>query len=188
MLDYIDEKYKLRQKILIFPFWLKPNLISTFGLFAAVISGFLFYFNYFLAAGVLVGLNGYFDILDGYMAKKQKKTKLGDFIDHTFDRISDVVILLGISLSSAVNAVVGLITIIVVLLVSYLGTQSQAITADRLYSGIFCRADRILLIMVAGFLMPFFESALYYCVLIILFLSIITFVQRFILIYKKIRD
>ena len=187
MLKYLDKKYGIRKRFLVIPFWLNPNLVSFFGLISAIVAGALFYFGSFILGGIFVGLNGFFDILDGYMAKKRNRTKFGDFLDHTFDRISDVFILLGIAMSSAVPLMLGMLTIIVVLLVSYLGTQFQAVTNKRLYAGVLCRADRILLLMFAGLLAHFFESVMYYCILIILILSIITFVQRFVLIYKKIR-
>lgn len=189
MLPDLDKKFpKLRKKILK-PFLIdcNPNIITGLAFLAAVVSGYLFYTNQIVLASIFVFLNGFLDILDGEIAKKyNKRTKIGDFLDHAFDRISDVAIFLGLALNPLVPDLIGFSTIIFVLLVSYLGTQFQALTKKRLYGGIFGRGDRILFLFIFGILSYFFEKSLYWGVILILILSMITFAQRFYISIKKI--
>jgi CDP-diacylglycerol---glycerol-3-phosphate 3-phosphatidyltransferase len=189
MLALIEKKLKIRKLFDKFTFKINPNIISVLALIAAVVAGYLFYANRFVLAGLFVLLNGFFDLLDGQIAKKYNlTTDFGDFIDHTFDRLSDVAIFVGIAISGVVPKEVGFATVIVVLLVSYLGTQAQAISKKRLYAGIMGRADRLMLLFLASLLTVVYTNALYYIIWIILGLSVLTFIQRFILSKKIICD
>jgi archaetidylinositol phosphate synthase len=97
----------------------------------------------------MVGLNSITDSLDGTIARKTgRTTAVGDFLDHTFDRFSDISILMGIAISSYCNVIFGLTTVIFVLLSSYMGTQAQALGCGRNYSGVMGRADRMLLLLI----------------------------------------
>ena len=101
-----------------------PNTISWIGLILALVCGAIFYFSgyegydWLLVVGaVMVIVSGYFDALDGKVAKLSGKAgPKGDYLDHVFD-----------------------------LLTSYMGTQAQAIGAPRLYAGLLGRADRVVL-------------------------------------------
>ncbi len=128
-----------------------PNTISWLGLIMAAVSGVLFYFSWenhillaFAAIAVLV--SGYFDALDGKIAKLAGKcTVKGDYLDHVFDRYADMFMIAAIALSGWCDTTIGLLAIIGVLLTSYMGTQAQAIGAKRLYDGLLGRADRVVL-------------------------------------------
>ena len=179
----------LRRKLLKpFVVNIDPNVVTGLAFIAALFSGMFFYYNYVYLGIVFILLNGFFDILDGEIAKKYKRTsKLGDFLDHTFDRLSDVAILLGITLSAYVPNLYGYLLIIMTLLVSYLGTQAHALTKKRDYGGLIGRADRLFLIIVFGGLTAVDSNMLYYGVLVLLGLSGITFVQRFYKIYSDLK-
>jgi archaetidylinositol phosphate synthase len=102
-----------------------------------------------LGALAMVGLNSIADSLDGAIARRSgRTTAVGDFLDHTFDRFSDILILTGIALSSYCNVIFGLTTVIFVLLSSYMGTQAQALGCGRNYSGVMGRADRMVLLLI----------------------------------------
>ncbi len=181
MLHEIEEKYQIRKKftepLLIDT---NPNYLSALALVFAFVAGYLFYEGLIVLGGVFVLANGYLDMLDGAIAKNfGRSSKFGDFIDHTFDRVADVVIFLGIALGPAVPLWLGGLTIIFILLVSYMGTQYQAIKHERLYSGIFGRSDRLAALFVFAVASYFFADALLYGVYLILFLSAFTFLQRF---------
>ncbi len=180
MLHEIEEKYEIRKKftgpLLVDT---NPNYLSTLALLFAFASGYAFYRNMGVLGGIFVLANGYLDLLDGEVAKEfGRATKFGDFIDHTFDRIADVAILVGISMGPVVPLWLGGVTILTVLLVSYMGTQHQAISQERLYAGIFGRSDRIAAIFVMGIASYFFAEALFYGMWLILVLSAVTFLQR----------
>lgn len=134
--------------------FIHPNLLSLLSLIFAIISGIFFYFstgeNLFLYfASFFVLLNGFFDAIDGKVAKLTKKaSRKGDFIDHTIDRYSDVFILGGITLSIWCNPIIGFFAIVGMLLTSYMGTQAQAVGFRREYSGLLGRADRLALLII----------------------------------------
>lgn len=88
-------------------------------------------------AGLLVALSGACDSLDGIVARMYHRTSLkGDFLDHFFDRVSDIAILLGLAYSPGAHRTMGTFCIILVLLNAYLGTQIEATFNKRYYGGI----------------------------------------------------
>ncbi|MPN18679.1 hypothetical protein SDC9_166042 [bioreactor metagenome] len=104
-------------------------------------------YHILLVIGALVVLiSGYFDALDGKVAKLAgKASKRGDFLDHVFDRYADVFMIGGVALSAWCNPILGALALVGVLLTSYMGTQAQAVGAPRLYAGLLGRADRVVL-------------------------------------------
>jgi len=128
-----------------------PNMISWIGLILAFLSGLLFYFSYdhhylLLLGALLVIVSGYFDALDGKVAKLSgKASSKGDYLDHVFDRYADVFMIGGVAVSAWCNPYLGMLALVGVLLTSYMGTQAQAVGAPRLYAGLLGRADRVVL-------------------------------------------
>jgi archaetidylinositol phosphate synthase len=104
-----------------------------------------------------VFLTALLDALDGIVARmRDMVTKQGDLVDHTLDRIADVIILGGIALGPLVNERAGFAALLGVLLLSYMGTQAQAVGAGRVYSGLLGRADRLVLLMAVPVIQFFF--------------------------------
>jgi archaetidylinositol phosphate synthase len=131
-----------------------PNTISWIGLILALISGIMFFlsgekneWHWMLMAGAVVVLvSGYFDALDGKVAKLAgKASKKGDYLDHVFDRYADVFMIGGVAISAWCSPYIGMAALVGVLLTSYMGTQAQAVGAPRLYAGLLGRADRVVL-------------------------------------------
>ncbi len=131
-----------------------PNTISWIGLILALLCGVVFYLSgdadreWMLVLGaIMVIVSGYFDALDGKVAKLSGKADpRGDYLDHVFDRYADVFMIGGIVFCAYwCNPYLGMLAIIGTLLTSYMGTQAQAIGAPRLYAGLLGRADRIVL-------------------------------------------
>ena len=163
-----------------------PNILSLISLIFAFLAGLFFYFSspdlelknfYICFAALFVFLNGFFDAIDGKVAKLSGKISVkGDFIDHAFDRFSDVLILGGLALSPWCRDqyFIGLIAVAGMLLTSYMGTQSQAVGAKRNYSGLLGRADRLVLLIIAPVLQ---HILLYYYRLDLLFgISLLTWI------------
>jgi len=128
-----------------------PNTISWIGLILAFVSGLLFYFSFdatylLLIGAAIVLLSGYFDALDGKVAKLAgKASRKGDYLDHVFDRYADIFMIGGVAISAWCNPYLGMLALVGVLLTSYMGTQAQAVGAPRLYAGLLGRADRVIL-------------------------------------------
>jgi phosphatidylglycerophosphate synthase len=187
MLDSLSRRFPQLRSSILKPFIFKtdPNYITLLALVVAVLAGMAFASGRWILGAILVLLNGFLDILDGEIARKYGATKLGDFLDHATDRIADVAIIGGLALAPGSPIIIGFAAIVAVLLVSYLGTEAQALTRKRLYAGMLGRADRLVIIIVAGLLQIVWNSAAYWALLIILALSAITFFQRFWILYRQ---
>jgi len=137
---------------------LSPDAISVLAFLAAVAAGGTYYLAsdtalWYFAGATLVGLNGWFDILDGAVAREQGvDSKAGDLLDHVLDRYADVVIIVGLA-AGVERWALGIAAVTGVLMTSYLGTQSQAVGIERDYGGLLGRADRLALVGVAGLVM-----------------------------------
>ena len=100
-----------------------------------------------LSAAFLVFGGGVFDALDGHVARARKlASPTGDLLDHVLDRYADVALLLGLAVSGWAQPLIALLALVSLLLVSYMGTQAQAVTGKRQYGGVLGRADRIVLV------------------------------------------
>jgi CDP-diacylglycerol--glycerol-3-phosphate 3-phosphatidyltransferase/archaetidylinositol phosphate synthase len=131
------------------------NTLSLCSLAFAALAGIA----YCLSAGnrlalaialLCVLLNAFLDGLDGAVARRTgTNSSLGDFMDHVIDRYADVFIVCGILLGGYLRADLGVVVIAGVLLVSYLGTQAQAVGVGRVYGGVMGRADRLIVVLLA---------------------------------------
>ncbi len=107
----------------------------------------------FLPVALLIFLTGFFDVLDGEVARATGRASVrGDFLDHVVDRYADLALVIGIAASGFANPILALLALVSLLLTSYMGTQAQAVGQGRLYSGLLTRADRLVVLAVATFL------------------------------------
>lgn len=136
---------------------LGPMGISLLSLVTAITAGYSFYIVeadlsnkvWLLIGAAMVFLTAVLDALDGIVARlRNLSSKRGDLIDHTLDRVADIIILGGIALGSLVVIEVGFAAIIGVLMLSYMGTQAQAVGAGREYAGLLGRADRLIVLII----------------------------------------
>lgn len=150
---------------------LHPNVLTWFSLLFAFLAGLFFYASnpstepythHLLFASFFVFLNGFFDAIDGKVAKLTKKSSpKGDFLDHTLDRYADVFMISGIALSVWCRVEIGMLAVVGVLLTSYMGTQAQAVGYKREYKGLLGRADRLVLLMVFPIIQHMFNGTFY---------------------------
>jgi archaetidylinositol phosphate synthase len=132
-----------------------PSSLTIAAFLCAVIAGVFFILTnwkdwFLLIAPIFVFLNGFFDVLDGRVARMSRRSSpRGDFLDHVLDRYADVFIIGGIALSPYCPPVIGLLAIIGVIFASYMGTQAQAVGCGRDYKGILGRADRLVILIFA---------------------------------------
>lgn len=76
---------------------LTPNALTIIGFIGTCIAAWAAASQLWLLAGVLVLLFGIFDLFDGTLARATGKvTKLGAFLDSTFDRAGEGIVFLGI--------------------------------------------------------------------------------------------
>jgi len=132
-----------------------PNLLTTVGFAVTVTSAFFFHQNHVRMAGFMVLLGGFFDILDGRVARLSGLgSKFGAFYDSTLDRISEIAVFLGIlSLYNDQRVElgdVGMIYLIMLamagsLMISYTRARAEALGLDCRV-GLMPRAERVVLI------------------------------------------
>jgi len=142
-----------------------PMGVSVVSLLTAIGAGYSFYMatmeerEWLLIGALMVFLTAVFDALDGIVARmKEIASRRGDLLDHTLDRVADVIILGGIALSSMVDITVGFGAIIGVLMLSYMGTQAQAVGAGREYAGLLGRADRLVILVMIPIIQYFSDG------------------------------
>lgn len=130
---------------------ISANAITVFSVVTATGAGYALALggsdsSWYLVAAALVLLTGFFDVLDGALARSTDTTSdAGDFLDHTLDRYGDVLILGGLALGVE-QYELGMVALTGVLLTAYLGTQAEAIGLERIYGGLLGRADILLLV------------------------------------------
>ena len=144
-----------------------PMGISFLSLLTAIGAGYSFYKadlenTYWLLIGALmVFLTAILDALDGMVARMREiSSRRGDLVDHTLDRVADVIIMGGIALGPLVEITIGFAAIIGILMLSYMGTQAQAVGAGREYAGLLGRADRLVVLVMVPLIQYFSEGYL----------------------------
>lgn len=89
--------------------------------------------------------------LDGLVARDTGLARpWGEVLNECCDRLSDVALLVGVSFALGSDARLGAVTIVVMLLCSYLSIASKAAGGKRQYGGIMGKADRMILLSIAS--------------------------------------
>jgi archaetidylinositol phosphate synthase len=161
-------------------FWTVLSLIlaaaSGLTYMSAVFVGSNWYLSS-MAGSILLLISGFFDIVDGCVARVTKQTsKKGAYLDSVFDKISESIIFIGLAIGGLANPVVSLIALSISLLVSYSRAKSEVVGVELKGVGIGERAERLLLIGILG-LVPL-EGILQVAVILICILGGITLFQR----------
>ncbi len=86
----------------LFPFLfvrrLNPNALTVWGAVVSLLAAAAFMRGQFPLAGVLMLGGGFFDLVDGVVARHHGiSTRFGAFLDSTLDRLVDMALLTGIS-------------------------------------------------------------------------------------------
>lgn len=76
---------------------INPNILTLVGVSINVGSGLLFGFGQFFWAGIVLIIANLFDMLDGQVARLSGRvTSFGGFLDSSLDRLSDMVVFVGL--------------------------------------------------------------------------------------------
>ncbi len=175
---------------------LSPTLWSMIGFAFAILSSIFFGLTNFLNqqgiefpsqifASILLLISGFFDIVDGSVARVMKKsTTKGAFLDSNFDKISEALIFIGIAIGGLSNPILAMIALSTSILVSYLRARAESLGIELKGVGIGERAERLLILSICGFI-PISES-IQWGVIIIILISGFSFLQRFRYVLKRI--
>ncbi len=166
-----------------------PSTISWLGFLLAVGAAALIITGHLFAAGFVVLLAGFFDILDGALARHTNRTThFGAVLDATLDRLAEGVLLLGILVVYAREQSVAEILLVSLallgsLLVSYIRARAEALGVEC-QVGLFTRAERVI-VLALGLLLNQFAYALVIALAIIVVFSFITAGQRLLYVWQQ---
>lgn len=134
---------------------ISPNTLSIIGLIMSISAGFCFGIGSFVCASLSLAVAGLFDLLDGKLARTQKTTNFGAFLDSSLDRYGDSFVFCGIAYhyigKSDALVIVSLCSLIGAFLTSY--TKARAEKWIEMESvGILERPERVILLIIGGLL------------------------------------
>jgi len=170
---------------------LTPNQLSAIGIIFAFLSAFAYWkwqlFNQLLlvAAPIFLLISGFFDALDGVVARLYgQTTKFGGFLDSLLDRYADSAVIVGIILGILCIPEWGLAALIGSLLVSYARARGEAAGIKMETVGLAERAERIIILTIASFVAIAWKDALSWAIVILAVLTNLTVLQRSYYFYK----
>jgi archaetidylinositol phosphate synthase len=130
-----------------------PNQITVIGFFVSILAAYFFFSSLPLGGGLLILLTGFFDILDGAVAKVSGKvTRFGGVLDSTLDRYSDMVIIGAIILGGLCDPVWGILAMVGSFMVSYVRARGEVEGVRMAGIGLMERAERLIVLTAAALL------------------------------------
>jgi len=170
---------------------IKPNTVTLLGLAISVMSIPLAYLNYLIPLLLIVILSSFMDVLDGAVARLSANvTPFGGVLDSFCDRIEELFYIMSL-IMIGLPIYLGLISLALSYLTSYLRALGELKGLKMEGVGVAERAERVLLILVSIFLAIIFQGhelfilALTIPIIILIFLSFITVLQRIYYIYRS---
>jgi CDP-diacylglycerol--glycerol-3-phosphate 3-phosphatidyltransferase len=159
---------------------LTPDVISWFGFAVVLGAAALIGTGHPFAAGFVVLAAGYFDILDGALARHTGRvTPFGGVLDSTLDRLSDAALLVAILFyfeNTWWLVLLVFLAMVASLLVSYI--RARALNAGlEPGRGIFTRSERVV-VLALGLLLSSLNNALVIALAVIAAFSFFTAGQR----------
>jgi CDP-diacylglycerol--glycerol-3-phosphate 3-phosphatidyltransferase len=175
-----------------------PNLLTTLGFASTVASGVMFHQHHARTAGFLILLGGLFDILDGRVARLSGLgSKFGAFYDSTLDRISEIIVYMGIlSLYNDYRLQLGDVSMIYLIMLAMAGSLMVSYTRSRAETlgldcrvGLMPRAERVVLIGLSSLLFgeDWHGLVLKVVIVILAVLTNVTAFQRIVWVYQHAR-
>lgn len=155
-----------------------PHFLTFTGLVFNVLAGICLGVGYWVMGGVLICLGGFFDLLDGAVARVfNRVTKFGGFLDSVIDRYSDTILLIGVIWYFAQHRDLGytflaLIVLMGSLLIPYSRAKAE-VFLSRCNIGLMERAERTILLAL-GSLFDVMEIVLW----VLAIFTHITVIQR----------
>ncbi len=166
---------------------LTPSALTWLGFVLAAAAAFLIAGGSLIAAGIMVLGAGFFDMLDGALARRTERvTRFGAVLDSTLDRLSEAALLLGVlALWAAEGRTAGVmlagITLTASFSVSYIRARAEALGLEC-RSGLFTRPERVI-VLALGLLL----DQLFIALVIIAVLSFFTVAQRLAGIWRQLK-
>jgi archaetidylinositol phosphate synthase len=170
-----------------------PNALTLIGLVVGFAAVFFFVRGEQLLAGVFLLIAGFFDVIDGAVARVSgRETAFGGVLDSTVDRYLDFLIFAAIIYAFWSGAIEepgfmpgwawGLLAISGSFMVSYVRARAEAAGSGRLDVGVGERAERLLILAIAAGL-----GMTGYAVVLIVILTHLTVLHRITVARQRLR-
>ncbi|BDZ72037.1 archaetidylinositol phosphate synthase [Methanobacterium petrolearium] len=169
---------------------LHPNILTIIGLLVSLLAAYAFSQKNLLAGALLILLSGFFDVIDGAVARNNNtKSKFGGLLDSTSDRFADAFIIIGIIYGGYVNWLWGVLALIASFSVSYVRARAE-VEGIKCDVGIAERAERLVIIL-AGAFIGYFTNPHFFmsmAILLVIILGYITVLQRIYHSWKELKE
>jgi CDP-diacylglycerol--glycerol-3-phosphate 3-phosphatidyltransferase len=131
-----------------------PNSITIAGLALAILAALAFAKGMVRFGGILVGISGLFDLMDGAVARVgRKQSNFGAILDSTLDRYGEIVLFIGLAvLFRHTSTLYGVMLALGgSLMVSYVKARAEGLGFEC-HSGLLQRPERIIILLVGALL------------------------------------
>jgi archaetidylinositol phosphate synthase len=156
---------------------LSPAAWTAVGLAASILAAWAYATGGYsgeLLGGVLILVSGWFDVVDGAVARVTGRTsKGGAFLDSTLDRVAEVALYAGVLLGGYASPPAVLLALSFSLLVSYTRARGDALGVKLAGVGVGERSERLLALALSSIV-----GLAGWGVLLVLALAAFTFVER----------
>ncbi len=173
-----------------------PNAMTWIGFSITLGAGVLIITEHLLAAGFVVLFAGFFDMLDGALARgTDRVTRFGAILDSTLDRFSEAALLLSVLSIYAARATEQSTPVILIvgfalvgsLLVSYIRAKAEAMGLECTV-GFFTRPERVVVLAIGLMLSRINYAFLVAALSIIVLFSFITVSQRLLHVWRQTKN
>ncbi len=137
---------------------INPNFLTVIGVAINVGSGLLFGFGQFFWAGIVLIVANLFDMLDGQVARLSGRvTRFGGFLDSSLDRLSDMVVFVGLMVfyardtefHSTLNVFLAGAGLMGSVMVSYASARAESLI-PKCDVGFLRRPERVVLLIIGA--------------------------------------
>ncbi len=176
----------------VFPFLarvrVQPDTLTILGVGASLLAAIAFAAGHLTWAGVILLVAGFFDLIDGVVARSQGRSGTsGGFFDSSMDRLADLLVFSGMAIGMALNGDPWGVLLVCWALTGSVMTSYTRARAERHLAhfsvGVMERAER-LVVIILGSLTGWLELALW----VVALGATLTTVQRLVVARRLLRE
>jgi len=162
-----------------------PNMLTVAGVAITLVAAWLASDGRFFAAGIVLGMAALCDLADGALARATDRlSSFGAILDSTSDRVSEALLLAGLSLwfvrtGNMNGAIVCYVALVSSFLVSYLRARGEGLGIECSV-GLCTRPERAIV-----FTLGLLTGLVFVAVSIVAFFASVTVVERLIYLWRK---
>ncbi|RLC69604.1 MAG: CDP-alcohol phosphatidyltransferase family protein [Chloroflexi bacterium] len=172
---------------------ISPNTLSLMGFALNLSIAYALARGYLLTGGLLILFSGWFDLLDGALARaKGKVTRFGALLDSVLDRFSEAALFFGLlffylRLSAGLEVMLVYLALVGSMAVSYTRARAEGLGME-LRVGLLTRSERIILLALGLILSWFCSQALLVVLWILAIGTNLTAIHRVIHVWRRTRE